>query len=684
MNLKRTARLSIITSCRLRRIGKIGIDLMKLDKVRIREFQSIHDSTEFEIGDITCLVGKNEAGKTAILKALYRLNPIIEADEEFSVIDDYPRRSMGNYEADVESGKRKHAQVVQATFILETDDIEAVEKVFGSKCFKDEKPSVTLCKGYSNQCTFSHLNMNSEESLRYCVETASLPQSIEKELYEQKTVEGMEEILVNAEQTEAVGGLLSTLRSISEHDISYFTYDRILRNRIPKFLYFDEYYQMKGQENLDVLKSRIESDSLEESDHPLLGLIDLAGLDLDQLADSKRTEVLISRLEGAENQLTGKVLQYWSQNQHLRMKFDIRPAQPEDPLNMRSGVNIWGRVSDTKHMVSTALGTRSRGFIWFFSFLAWYSQLRKEDKNIILLLDEPGLSLHAKAQEDLLRYFEEELKPHHQVLYTTHSPFMVDPKRFDRTRIVQDLSIESNSEDLPEQLQGTRVTTEILDATPDSLFPLQAALGYEIYQTLFIGPNSLIVEGVSDLLYIQTMSTILQGRGRAGLSAEWIVTPVGGSDKIPTFVSLIGAQRQMNVAVLMDIQNKHRQKVENLYKKKLLKKNKIITYADYVEDNEADIEDMFDERFYIQLVNRTYESSISLSDFRRSHPRILCRIDEYINEHRLPDNASFNHYLPARYLSNNISSLEKEICEDTFCRFQKLFDSLNALLSKRS
>ena len=169
---------------------------------------------------------------------------------------------------------------------------------------------------------------------------------------------------------------------------------------------------------------------------------------------------------------------------------------------MTNGMNIWGRVHDTKHMVSTSLGSRSRGFVWFFSFLAWYSQLCRKGENLILLLDEPGLSLHAKAQADLLRYFEEELKPHHQLIYTTHSPFMVDPTHFDRVRIVQDLSIEPNSDDLPGERQGTQVITEVLDATPDSLFPLQGALGYEIYQTLFIGPNSLVVEGVSDLLYI--------------------------------------------------------------------------------------------------------------------------------------------------------------------------------------
>ena len=153
------------------------------------------------------------------------------------------------------------------------------------------------------------------------------------------------------------------------------------------------------------LPQRVNDRSLKESDQPLLGLIDLAGLKLQQLADADETETLIARLEAAGNQLTQTVLNYWSQNRHIRMKFDIRPARPQDGPGMESGTNIWGRVEDTKHMVTTPLRTRSRGFIWFFSFLAWYSKLRKEGKKPILLLDEPGLSLHAKAQADLLRFF---------------------------------------------------------------------------------------------------------------------------------------------------------------------------------------------------------------------------------------------------------------------------------------
>lgn len=413
-----------------------------------------------------------------------------------------------------------------------------------------------------------------------------------------QSVEEMVEILrMHGEQTSSVTSLTESLEGISEAGLDELVYN-ILKDRIPKFLYFDEYYQLSGQDNLDALMERLSSESLLASDQPLLGLIDLAGLNLNQIISSERTEELMARLEAAENILTQKALRYWSQNRHLGMKFDIRAAQSGDPEGMQSGMNIWGRVRDTTRNVTTSLGTRSRGFVWFFSFLAWYSKIRKEEGNLILLLDEPGLSLHAKAQADLLRYFEADLKPHHQLIYTTHSPFMVDPKRFDRVRIVQDLGIDKNPDELAENERGTRVITEVLDATSDSLFPLQGALGYDIHQTLFVGPNCVIVEGVSDLLYIQTISTILQDKGGDGLSSDWTITPVGGVDKVPTFVALIGARSDLKIAVFIDYQKEGQQKIESLYRRKLLKKRSVLTFADYVESSEADIEDMFGSEFY--------------------------------------------------------------------------------------
>lgn len=654
---------------------------MKLTKVRITEFQSIQDSTEFDIGDVTCLVGKNEAGKTAVLRALYRLNPVIDTDGAFDVTDDYPRRGSVDYKNEIANGGREPATVVRATYMLESGDINAVEDVFGPDCLKGESLSLTLHKGYSNEIQFSGLVVDEKAALKHLAVATNSSEHISHLLSQKKTAtEIVEALLDQPNETEARQKLVSFAQKISEQDACTVVSDSILRDRIPKFLYFDEYHQMQGQDNLDALRERVEYNTLKNPDYPLLGLIDLAGLDLNELVHPDRTESLIANLEAAESQLTQRVLTYWSQNRHLRMKFDIRPGRPGDPEGMTSGMNILGRVHDTKHMVSTPLGTRSRGFVWFFSFLAWYSQLREKGGELILLLDEPGLSLHAKAQEDLLRYFERELTPHHQLIYTTHSPFMVDPAHFDRVRIVQDSSLEENSDDLPEDQQGTKVITEVLDATPDSLFPLQGALGYEIYQTLFVGPNCLVVEGVSDLLYIQTISAILQKNEKEGLKSDWTITPVGGSDKVPTFVALIGAQSNLNLAVLIDYQKKDQQKIEGLYKRKLLRKKNVLTYADYLQQSEADIEDMFEPEHYLELVNGAYGTSIDLTDLPENHPRILRRLEDYLEGKPLPNDAAFNHYRPARYLSENIGSLEDKLSEQVLGRFEGAFKSLNALL----
>jgi len=436
---------------------------MKLINAHVTEFRSINDSTQFEIGDITCLVGKNESGKTALLKALYKLNPIVEENGDFDVTDDYPRCDVSDYEDDVESGERSPATVICAIYALEDDDILVVENAYGKACFTSKQPTVSLSKGYANELEFNGPELNNDAVLQHLVQSYDLAITVSSELQKAESAQAMCDVLQSIEdeeQTESIQQLLKQLEPIAKNGLSCVVYNDLLRQRIPKFLYFDEYYQMKGQDNIEALQERVTSQKLKKSDHPLLGLIELARLDLNQLIDPKRTEVLLSKLEAAENKLTAKVLKYWSQNKHLRLKFDIRPAQPADPEGMTSGTNIWGRVVDTKHMVSTPLRTRSRGFVWFFSFLAWYSQLKRKGEKLILLLDEPGLSLHAKAQADLLGYFDKELRPHHQVIYSTHSPFLVDSTRFDQIRIVQDLSVESGGDDLAEELQGTKVTTE--------------------------------------------------------------------------------------------------------------------------------------------------------------------------------------------------------------------------------
>ena len=71
----------------------------------------------------------------------------------------------------------------------------------------------------------------------------------------------------------------------------------ILTPYFPKFLYFDEYYKMRGHDNIEALKKRKAENNLQPSDHPLLGLIELARLDLDKLLTATRTQELKNKLQ---------------------------------------------------------------------------------------------------------------------------------------------------------------------------------------------------------------------------------------------------------------------------------------------------------------------------------------------------------------------------------------------------
>lgn len=119
---------------------------MKLHRVHIKEFKSIWDSNSFETGQVTCLVGKNEAGKTGVLQALYRLNPIIDNEGEFDVTDDYPRSDVENYQQDIEAGRRQPAIITEATFTLDDDERKAVADLLGEDALKSAE--IVVSKGY--------------------------------------------------------------------------------------------------------------------------------------------------------------------------------------------------------------------------------------------------------------------------------------------------------------------------------------------------------------------------------------------------------------------------------------------------------------------------------------------------------------------------------------------------------
>ena len=343
-----------------------------------------------------------------------------------------------------------------------------------------------------------------------------------------------------------------------------------------------------------------------------------------------------------------------------------------DGLPGDSGKALRVRVKNLKHQVTVPFDDRSKGFVWFFSFMVYFSQLKQKEGEVILLLDEPGLNLHARAQEDFLRVIDERLAPKYQVIYSTHSPFMIPPQHFDRVRTVEDVDGK-----------GTKISSDALKNSRDTVFPIQGALGYDLAQTLFIGKDNLLVEGPSDLIYLQAMSLVAEDKGHAPLDPRWVAVPVGGADKLSTFVTLLGANK-LNIAVLRDFASNEKQRVDTLVKNGFLKNEKLVLLSEFNGGKDADIEDLFGADFYVELVNQAYEGVLKKPIKASELPaggRIVKRIEQHINDNALlgPDRR-FNHYKPAVYLQREMATLAGKIPKAATEAFAAVFAKLNGFL----
>lgn len=282
----------------------------------------------------------------------------------------------------------------------------------------------------------------------------------------------------------------------------------------------------------------------------------------------------------------------------------------------------------------------------------------QENRNAtyILLLDEPGLNLHAKAQNDLLKFIAD-LSNNYQIIYTTHSPFMIETDKLNKVRTVF------------EKKDGTLISDSVQEKDPNTLFPLQAALGYDLAQNLFVSNKNLLVEGIADLTYISILSSILESEGKEGLSEDITIVPVGGADKVATFISLMRGNK-LKMACLLDTftEQSAQRRLENMVAKNIINKNKILFYHDVLKRDFADVEDLFDISDYINLYNGEFNKKFEKKDFDEENS-ILSQLKDK-NEGK-----EFNHYRPANFLAKNINSIL--LSEKTLENFEKLFKMIN-------
>lgn len=664
---------------------------MKLQSFQVKNYRSINDSGEIAVSQITALLGRNESGKSNLLRALHSLNPI-SGFEALKPIKDFPRHKHLEECTDDTS-------VLSTSWDLNEDDKKAlleiipratdVSKVIIGRSYGktrtvsfpelkaipfDEADIKSKVKKIAAAVRAVALKQGTPEKLEVAAETYEVAVSTTKvrDTWASQAVAASKALRTalagdDAELTEKQEEMLAEIEELADSIVGDKEAQQQARNwavsAIPKFIYVDEYPELNGHQDIAAYIQRKSQGQLNDSDKNFEKLCKVAGLNPEELqklhgqGDHETRNQLANRASAV---VTAEIKRLWK-DRALKIRFNL-DAHHLDTI-----------ISDptSTYDVEVNLNDRSRGFQWFFAFYVTFSADTDggHAENAVLLLDEPGLYLHAKSQSDLLRHLEVDFS--NQILYSTHSPFMVPTHSLDSIRTVN-ISEEA----------GTSVTN---DPTGDArtLFPLQAALGYDLAQSLFIGPNNLVVEGVTDFWIMSAVSAYMAEKGRDSLSPTLTLTPAGGAQKVSYMVALLTSE-SLNVLVLLDTERDSKATKDELLKTKLIREQNVVFVSEAfaTPPNEADIEDLLEPSIYEELVRESYTAELKGKTLALNTkiPRIAKRIEAGLAELDIP----FHKTRPTRlFLKKMATEPDKLMPEQSLERFEALFKIVNGRMDKQ-
>lgn len=635
---------------------------MKLKEVTINKYKSFESAQNFGLeNDITILVGMNESGKTSALEAVAKTR-YFQDDEnfKFNATHDYPRKDKKRMEKNSEN-----PAAITCTYEIDNNLLVSIEREMGKGILKSTTFSVTT--KYNNTRTID-ISVDAKKFIEHKTKEIGIASdTLTDKLLKVKNKVDLESLQKEYSDENKVTGIKSLEKYFTNTNnwtsdpIGEYVYRVLIAPKIPKFLYYDEYYALPSRISIEKLNNQNLSDSEYKT---AKALFELADINTDDIVKSTSFEDFIAELEATEAIISDELFKYWQTNKNLNITFQIDKIEETDNRNNTRIVEHVLDIRVKNKGVSLPLKNRSKGFNWFFSFLVWFKKIQEDaNTNYVLLLDEPGLNLHASAQADLL-HFLEDLSKNYQIVYTTHSPFMINSDKLQRVRTV----LETD--------KGSIISDSIQEKDPNTLFPLQAALGYNIAQNLYISPKNLLVEGVSDLIYLQTMSVIVESTGKEGLRPDITIVPTGGLEKVATFISLLRSNELQSVCLLDSFTDiKGKAKLDNLVAQKIINNKNIRFFHEFLDNRKkADIEDLFTPKDYLKLFNEAFNeyADIEETNLNTNIESILIQINQYLSI------THFNHYRPANQLVR-IGMSAKDFDNKTIENFAKVFAEVNRL-----
>jgi predicted ATPase len=552
---------------------------MLLKRARVQKYRSIRDTGYFDVEDgKTILVGPNEAGKTALLEALHRINPA-GGLRAFDALRDYPRSEFN----DVISGtvRLEDTTTVEAHFALHPEDKEAVpvefrecQYVYGRRV---DNSSWHALKGGPPAPKYGDLKKDLSR-LGAHIDARSRGQSIAGAAPAPLPSARLEATTKGwADSDEIRGNSAAELKAWLERNFPFIEegneteearYDQLLaavdleerRNtalrtlvqRLPVFIRFRDYFRVRPLIHLEHLAQRMERNLVDDDYYDygnqcllrLLGftareLSNLGKVSEPELGDTEALQKYRDQLDRRSYQLNSASVRLSEELRNV-WKPDVKRDEAERLRVVADGQYLKVVVEDDLG-VEIELDQRSEGFQWLVSFfVVFFAEAADKHKNAILLLDEPGLSLHGLKQQDF-RATISRLAESNQTLYTTHSPFLVGPDELNLVRVVE----------MPDRSIGTKVHTNVTAEDPAALLPLQEALGYDLAQSLFAGRRNLVLESLSDYWYVEAVADLLREANIVDLDARIELVPASNAGKLVYYATILHA-RKLKVAALLD------------------------------------------------------------------------------------------------------------------------------------
>ena len=630
---------------------------MKLNKARVQNYRSVIDTGLFEIENLkTILVGPNEAGKTVILKALQQLNKPADI-AGFDVLRDYPR-SLYN---DISTKKvlPEKVTVVTGYFTLDDDDKELLPDEFKNCVYKlyknidnqgyhslENAPSKIYYKDIKNDLTRHIAHLDKQYSKENPEELTKIPSLILKPiidvLSDSTEISGENALKLKTqiekyfalveEDNEKEEARYSKLIEQIDFNKKYDEVLSILSKRKPVFILFNNYFKVKPSVHLDHLAQRSANNLLDDEyyDYGNLCLLKLLGFTARQLADLGNTvspsstdkaalKVYKDKLDSRSYQLNAASVRL---SEEIRTVWMPNPERPEaDKLKVTADGQYLKVVVEDDLGVDIELDQRSEGFQWLVSFfVVFFAEAMDKHKNAILLLDEPGMSLHGLKQRDF-RGTISRLAQKNQTIYTTHSPFLVGPDELDIVKVVE----------LKNRKEGTKVHTTISSSDPAGLLPLQEAFGYDLAQSLFTQQRNLILEGLTDYWYLDATAQLLRDDKIESLNEKIALVFANSAGKVVYYATILFAHN-LKVAALLDSDAAGDQAAQQENLVHTLGNKNILRTKDFCQNiAKAEIEDLLRETL-ITVVKSEYGKDLkSICDSQPNRPIV----DIFTNE--IPD-----------------------------------------------